>query len=197
MAKIASSKLYKGRIQALQGPEVNVGFFIEGAEFEDQTTASYDTRGGSNEMTKQAADYISRKTGVSELSTKFQGAPPKQLAFNIKWVASGNVKHVYSSGITIAQILDNIKALQSLCYPRMKFGGNPPMVRLSIAKLYDLRVLVTQASVTWFNYWKNGYPMGCTMAMGFQGKDYLTAAAVRQGAGFNSTELPYNGEVKE
>lgn len=176
------------RIETIEGvvavPTV-VEFDIVSREgqFTDTTIANYNFRGqGSsigryllNEGSKFLNNYFK-----GELTTQFDGITPKTLSFDIIYRIDNDFPAIL--------MLDNIKKLQSLCYPRNSIGLNPPLCNLYVANLYALEVYVQQVLVSWHNQWDftSGIPMGCDISMSVLMHQYPTREEILQGAGFNS-----------
>lgn len=195
-------KSYKGRIISLEGAKVEVFFEIKGDNaFTDNTTANYEMRGGGSTLGKLTVQKLARRTGVGEMAWKYQDVAPKSLSFTIDWIASGRRSTSDRTRTEWSLSPDTIRSyiaqLQSLCYPRLTIAGNPPRARLSIARLYDLIVYVTQVTVTWRNFWRrsSGMPMGASVEMGVMPFEYPTAERIRELGGFKSKgSAPWAGQ---
>jgi len=195
-------KSYKGRIISLEGPKVGVFFEIKGDNaFTDSVTANYEIRGGGSTFGKLLAQKVASVTKLSEMAWKYQDVAPKSLSFTIDWIASGRRSPTDRTKIewhlSPRMIQSYIAQLQSLCYPRHRIGGNPPRARLTIARLYDLVVFVTQVTVSWRNFWRrsSGMPMGASVEIGVMPFEYPTAERVRDLAGFKSDNTsPWAGQ---
>jgi len=202
-------KSYKGRIVSgttygLEGKDIAVYFEIKGDNsFTDNTTANYEKRGAGSTLGKLATQELAKRTKLAEMSWKYQDVAPKSLSFSIDWMASGRRSTTDRTKIEWILSPDTIRSyiaqLQSLCYPRLTIAGNPPRARLSIARLYNLIVYVTQVTVTWKNFWRRseGMPMGASVEIGVMPFEYPTAERVRELGGFKSKSgEPWAGQAE-
>lgn len=149
--------------------------------FTDSASATYSPIGG-NKIIQQGAKWVSKLSDISELAWSFQGSEPKTLNIPIYWTL-----HEYKK----ETIVNNIATLQSLCHTRGFEGAfrNPEKVRLTIHKLYDLVVWVTNVNVTWMDTWRKkieGMPIGATVELGVMIAQVYTASEIRAGKGFKN-----------
>lgn len=183
---------------ASQGVQpLSVEFDVVGREgqFTDSTVANYATRGNAslyrfllNEASKRIPIFLK-----GELTTKYEGVTPKHVSFDIIFRADVDLKP--------NEIIEKVKVLQSMCYPRAFIGLNPPLCILHILNLYSLEVYVEQVNVTWHNQWNlqkgsqkdYGLPMGCDINMSVLMHQYPTREEILAGAGFDSTQFMGRG----
>ena len=212
---IRNSRLSPARIETLDslgGPKTVVHFDVVAREGQstDTTIANYNFRGqGSslgryllNETAKRLPNFLK-----GELTTQFDGITPKTLNFDIIFRADAD--------FLPGQIINEVKKLQSLCYPRFAVGANPPLCMLHVLNLYSLECFVQQVIVNWHNTWDtqaafapsnsvistfnqnmdetDGLPMGCDISMSVLMHQYPTREEILQGAGFDSRPFAGNG----
>ena len=169
-------------------------------EFTDTTIAGYASRGEGSSLTKFLLNEGSKRLPAffkGELTTQFTGISPKPLHFEIIFRADFDLPP--------SAIIDRVKVLQSLCYPRSFIGLNPPLCTLHVLNLYSLEVYVEQVLVSWHSQWNlnpnssprdYGLPMGCNISMAVRMHQYPTREEILCGAGFDSskfTGMGYSG----
>ena len=153
-------------------------------QFTDTTIANYQFRGQGASIARYLLNEAGKRTPnflKGELTTQFDGITPKTLNFDIIFRAD--------SDFPPDKMIEKIKQLQSLCYPRFAVGANPPLCILHILKLYSLECFVQQVLVSWHNTWhlESGLPMGCDISMSVLMHQYPTREEILCGAGFDST----------
>lgn len=193
-----------GRIQTVDPniPRVNIPFVVVGEEISDSVSTSYSLPGG-NPLKKLVIAGIAEKyVALAGLARKNEGIQPKTLSFKIQWRASKSRMGKYSTGYTISDIQGYIAQLQALCFPmigahetglsqiaywaKVALGRSFVVCRLTLARLYDLVIVVTQVAVTWSNLWRlsEGKPMGADVNLGVEAFAYWTYEDVVSGQGF-------------
>jgi len=178
---------------------LSVEFDIVGhaGQFTDTTVANYAHRGNSV-LGKYFWDRLSRVSNFrsfkGELSTAYEGVSPKHISFDIIYRADADLPP--------SSIRKRVTILQSMCYPRIRVGFNPPLCTLHILNLYSLEVYVQQVLVTWHNQWTvdrklpiadQGLPMGCDISVTCLMHQYPTRDEILCGAGFDSTKFMGTG----
>ena len=164
---VRNSPLSPAKIKTLEGQggtPTTVTFNVIAREggLVDHTRANYYVRDLENSIRRWVRNSASQGTSgpfKGELTTGFHNVDPKHLSFEL--VLRADVDY------TSAQIRDDIARLQSLCYPRFAYFGNPPLCILLVLNLYSLFCYVTEVSVIWMNLWdlKAGLPVGANVTM--------------------------------
>lgn len=159
-------------------------------QFTDTTIANYNFRGQGSSIGRYLVNETAKRLPnffKGELTTQFDGITPKTLSFDIIY----RVDNDFSPH----DMLWNIRKLQSLCYPRIAIGLNPPLCNLFIAGLYSLEVYVQQVLVSWHSQWEfnSGIPMGCDISVSVLMHQYPTREQILAGAGFDSINFTGNG----
>jgi hypothetical protein len=159
--------------------------------FADTTIANYSMWGGTGSLRRYVNRRFSEGLGrieetaflKGELTTKFESVSPKTIDFEIIYHADED--------FSPAAIRLQVQKLQSLCYPRIAVGFNPPLCRLIILGLYNLEVYVQQVSVNWHDTWElcSGLPMGCNIQVSCLQHQYPLREEVIRGAGFRSDDV--------
>jgi len=192
------NKRYRGKIVSgvdygLSGNPLTIPFDIQGDNsFTDSVAASYNIRGDGTGL-RLAYRFAAKHARLTEVAYAYQNPEPKQLNTSLTWMLGdirGEDSCPYSGVVLTPEIIKYyISQLQSLMFPQVEWGGNPPLARLVVAKLYNMVVFVTRVTVTWKNLWKRdeGFPMGASVELGSMMYEYPTTERVRAGAGFNSS----------
>jgi hypothetical protein len=216
VAPSSRSRQYTGRLQTFSSYDtpISVEFELLGrqGQFTDEAFVPYSIYGEQSNILRQLPglaastpltsyfDNIFLSPGgntddpnflmvgiANELTMNARPVTPKKLSFNIVWYANAD--------LSTDRILANISKVQAFMYPRYRVGFNPPLARLTVPDLYDLRCWVESVRVEWTNIWKitgsklpgpSKHPMGAELSVTVLLADYPTQNDVLSGATFNS-----------